>query len=137
MSEKNPWLDVTAEDYLGHMGSEAVGQLPVLRDLFSEALARFAPRRLLVLGCGRGTAWRPSIPRYGARHGRRDKPEYLARLRERFPAPSSRWSSPAVTRPISCTPGAFDLVHAALIFEYLDWERLVPRIARAVTAGGG
>ncbi|NTW36622.1 MAG: hypothetical protein HGB17_10920 [Syntrophobacteraceae bacterium] len=57
MSEKNPWLDIPAEDYAGHMGSEAVGQLPVLKGLFADALAAFSPQRLLVLGCGTGNGF--------------------------------------------------------------------------------
>ena len=50
----NPWQDLPLEDYEGHMGSAAVGQLAPLGDIFAEALTRLRPRSVAVLGVAGG-----------------------------------------------------------------------------------
>lgn len=139
MGERNPWLDVTAEDYIGHMGSEAVGQLPVLSDLFVRALERFSPRRLLVLGCGMGNGFERIDPAVTRRvTGVEINPAYLDRLRGRFPSPPFELDlacSDVAQYPVPA--GAFDLIHAALIFEYVEWRSFVPKILAGVGTGGG
>lgn len=139
MSERNPWLDVPAEDYLGHMGSEAVGQLPVLTGLFADALAALKPRRLLVLGCGTGNGFDRINPRVTRQvTGVEINPAYLEALRRRFPSPSHAMDLLCCDAAEYAIPeAAFDLVYAALLFEYVTWESMVSGIARGVTRTGG
>jgi hypothetical protein len=49
MTPRNPWLDIPASDYLGHMSSPEVDQLSLLSGLFREALERFRPADVLLL----------------------------------------------------------------------------------------
>ncbi len=51
---RNPWLEIAASDYVGHMGSPEVDQLSVLSPLLREALDMFRPRDVLLLGCSTG-----------------------------------------------------------------------------------
>jgi len=47
---EQPWLQVTLQDYEGHMGASGVGQLAPLADLFAEALAFCRPRSVAIVG---------------------------------------------------------------------------------------
>jgi len=46
---KNPWLEIQAEDYEGHMGSKSVCQFEPLRKIFNSALKKFSPKKLRFL----------------------------------------------------------------------------------------
>ena len=63
-------------------------------------------------------------------------PGYLLHLRERFPNPrfalDVRCGDLDV---IELERDAYDMVHAALVFEYLEWPALLPRVARALRPG--
>jgi hypothetical protein len=64
-------------------------------------------------------------------------PAYLRRLVERFP-------NPGFALDVRCADlaayaferEAFDLVHAGLVLEYVEWPPLLPRLAETVRAGG-
>jgi ubiquinone/menaquinone biosynthesis C-methylase UbiE len=61
---RNPWLDIPAGDYEGHMSHQSVGQLQALNDIFAEIVVTFEPRRLAVLGCATGNGFehiRPDV----------------------------------------------------------------------------
>jgi hypothetical protein len=36
----------------------------------------------------------------------------------------------------ACVPGTLDLIHAGLVLEYLEWPRLLPRVAESLRPGG-
>lgn len=57
MSSGNPWLAIPEADYVGHMASAEVGQRQALNAIFRQTLARYAPARLLVLGCSTGNGF--------------------------------------------------------------------------------
>ena len=134
----NPWLDVTEADYDGHMGSPAVSQTPVLADLLRDALAAVRPRDLLLLGCTTGNGLEHVDPGVTARVTAVDLNEgFLARLAERFPSPRFQLRTRRADLAVAdFEPGSYDLVHAALVFEYFDWRAAIPRLARALRAGG-
>ena len=135
---RNPWLDIPEADYVGHMSSPLVNQRPVLNRLLREVLERVRPRTVLVLGCSTGN---------GLEHVDRDvtsrltvvdvNPAYLRRLVERLP-------NPGFELDVRCgdladtvfEQEAFDLVHAGLVLEYVEWPSLLPRLARTLTAHG-
>lgn len=135
---RNPWLDIPDADYVSHMNSPTVGQRPVLSRLMGEALVFVQPRAMLVLGCSTGNGLEHVSPEVTSRVAVVDlNPEYLLRLREQFP-------NPGFVLDVRCAdladvvlePEAFDLVHAALVLEYIDWRSLLPRVASTLTPGG-
>jgi SAM-dependent methyltransferase len=134
----NPWLDIPEADYVAHMNSAAVGQRAVLSRLLGEALERVQPRVVLVLGCSTGNGLEHVDPAATSRLVGVDvNPEYLLRLRERFPNPAFELDvRSGDVMDIELEREAYDLVHAGLIFEYIEWRVLLPRIARAVRPGG-
>jgi SAM-dependent methyltransferase len=135
---ENPWLEIPADDYLGHMASPEVGQSQVLNRLFREALDGVRPRSLLVLGCAHGNGFEHIDPAVTSRVVGVDiHPGYLQRLRERFPAPG--FALDLRCADLSGSPfelGAFDLVHAALVLEYVDWSPALTRVAEALGSNG-
>lgn len=135
---RNPWLDVSEADYVGHMSSPAVNQRSVLSRLLCDALEGSLPRAVLVLGCSTGNGFEHVDAAVTRRVTGVDvNPAYLQRLRERFP-------NPAFALDVQCAdlgdyafePAAFDLVHAGLVLEYLEWPRLLPRLAETLRPGG-
>jgi SAM-dependent methyltransferase len=136
---RNPWLDIPAADYIAHMSSPEVDQLSVLGRLLEDALDRFRPRDVLVLGCSTGNGLEhvdPAVTRKVT--GIDINSEYLRRLAERFPRPGFQLSLRAEDLSTSAFPDeAFDLAHCALLFEYLEWPQLLPRLAQTLRAAGG
>ena len=135
----NPWLHIPEADYVGHMSDPAVNQRSVLNRLMRDALEDVQPRTFLVLGCSTGNGFEHVNPAVTERVLAVDvNASYLQRLVDRFP-------NPGFDLQIRCAdlddavfePEAFDLVHAALVFEYVEWRPLVTRISRALAAGGG
>jgi SAM-dependent methyltransferase len=134
----NPWLDITEVEYVGHMSSPAVNQLPVLSRLFREVLENTLPRAVLFLGCSTGNG----LEHINAAVTRRVtgidvNPTYLQRLVERFP-------NPGFALDVRCTdlaecafePETFDLIHAGLVLEYVEWAPLLLRLAETLRPRG-
>jgi len=132
----NPWLTIPAADYEGHMGSPEVGQLAFLSEVFRDALNAYQPRRLLVVGCATGN---------GFEHIDRDScegvvavdinPEYLSVLKTRFPDAAIQTRCEDVAK-CEFDTASFDLIHCALIFEYVDPSSVVGKLARWLRPGG-
>jgi SAM-dependent methyltransferase len=134
----NPWLDITEADYVGHMGSPAVNQRPMLSRLLREALAATLPRAVLVLGCSTGNGLEHVDAAVTRRVTAVDiNPAYLQRLVDRFPNPGFALDVRCVDlAEYRFEPEAFDLVHAALLLEYVEWSPLLPRVAATLRPGG-
>jgi SAM-dependent methyltransferase len=135
---RSPWLDVPEVDYVGHMSSPTVNQRSVLSRLMGDALESVRPRTMLVLGCSTGNGLEHVNPEVTTRVAVMDlNPEYLRRLGERFPNPGFeldvQWADLA---DAVLEPQAFDLVHAGLVLEYLEWPLLLPRVATTLKFGG-
>ena len=134
----NPWLDISESDYIGHMSSPAVDQRQVLGRLLRDALESARPGDVLVLGCSTGNGFEHVDETVTRRVTGVDlNPAYLRRLVERFP-------KPAFALEVRCAdlaeyafaPDAIDMVHAALVLEYVDWLPLLPRVADTLRPGG-
>ncbi len=134
----NPWLDIPDVDYVGHMSSPAVNQQSVLNRLFCDALESTRPEAVLLLGCSTGNGLENVDAAVTSRVTGVDlNPTYLQRLVERFP-------NPRFTLDVRCAdlaeyafePEAFDLVHAGLLLEYVEWPRLLPRVAETLRPRG-
>jgi trans-aconitate methyltransferase len=64
-------------------------------------------------------------------------PAYLRRLVERFPDPGFELDARCADLADSgFEADAFDLVHAALVLEYVDWPALLPRLAMTLRPRG-
>jgi SAM-dependent methyltransferase len=132
----NPWLCVTAADYDAHM--REVGQTQALERIFAEVYARFTPGTLCVLGCGTGCGLACIDPARTERFVGVDlNRKYLQLARKRNPQlkPVAEWRCADVGS--FRFPGRmFDMVHAALLFEYIEWQPAVARMARWLKQDG-
>ena len=115
---------------------DEVGQSAALRDIFARAWADVRPRRLLVLGCTTGRDFDAVDRAVTERSVGVDlNREYLDAARRRL----ERLGGTAVHGDVlqAALPcSAFDLVHAALIFEYVDAAVLFRRIAEWLAPDG-
>jgi len=135
---RNPWLDIPEGDYVGHMSSPTVNQRSVLSRLMGDALESVRPRTLLVLGCSTGNGLEHVNPDVTTHVTVVDlNPAYLLRLGERFPNPGFELDVRcADLADVVLEREAFDLVHAGLVLEYLEWTFLLPRVAATLKPGG-
>lgn len=116
----NPWLDIPLADYEGHM--EYVGQAPMLDRVFRQALQAIRPQSVAVLGAAGGNGFEHLVASGVTRTVALDlNPAYLQELERRF-----RNRVPGLEilcgdlddAAIDMDP--VDLIHAALIFEYVE-----------------
>jgi SAM-dependent methyltransferase len=120
------------------MGSEEIGQLSVLNHTFRDVLAELTPRRLAVLGCSTGNGFEHIDPGVTRRVVGIDiNPDYLDILRHRHGLRLPGLEL-VCTDVLSChfAAGAFDLIHAALFFEYVEPAEALPRAAGWLQPGG-
>ncbi len=126
------------------MAHPAVGQTPFLAKLFREILDEFLPRRVALPGCATGNGLEHVKP------GSVDSvlaldinAEFLAlaasrhgeRLGDSLSLREADLADPEAGAA-ALAPGDFDLIHAALIFEYVDPVLLLPLLADALAPGG-
>jgi len=138
LNTDNPWLNIPASDYEGHMGSPDVGQLQLLNSLFKTALDETAPESLAVLGCTTGNGFEHIDFSHTARVCAIDiNAGYLDIARKRFEssAKNIEWRC-ADIQSTAMGISEFDLVHGALIFEYVKPEVILPKIATAMKETG-
>jgi SAM-dependent methyltransferase len=135
---RNPWLDISEADYVGHMSSPAVDQRRVLNALFRDVLENHRPETVLVVGCSTGNGLEHVDPAVTARVTALDvNPAFVRRVEERFS--DSGFELHVRCADVACAslePDAFDLIHAALIFEYVDWVEILPRLVASLRSGG-
>lgn len=144
MSKGNPWLSVEADDYDGHMAHESVNQTRLLANCFREALEWTSPRRAALLGCATGNGLEHvDATRCERMLGVDLNPDFLAiaaqrhgeRLGTKLELREADLGDPEAAAA-ALPPGSFDLIHAALLFEYLDPAVLLPVLAAALAPGG-
>ena len=143
MQEKkphNPWLEIPPDDYENHMASPEVEQLQALNVLFKDVLKKYRPGSIAVIGCTTGNGFEHIDPRITKRVlGIDINQHYLDIARERhahFPGMEFMCAdiASAAADEIRCDP--VELIHAALLFEYVSIEEALPRIVRLMMPGG-
>jgi len=133
----NPWLDAPLADYEAQMAQDGVEQAQLLSDIFADALEKFSPRSIAVLGCASGNDFN-RIPAGVSRVVGVDiNPECIAKAKARF---KSRFESLELIvgdvqdGTIAFTP--VDLIFAGLILEYVDVPTVIARTRSLLTAKG-
>lgn len=134
----NPWLDIPLADLEGHMALPTVAQAQLLSDLFAEALVRYEPAAVAVLGCAGGNGFDRICPRTTQRVVGVDlNPEYLrtvhARFHDRLPG-LDLYAGDIQKGAFGFPP--VDLVFAALLFEYVDPDETLTRIRGMLSPTG-
>jgi SAM-dependent methyltransferase len=130
------WLRIPARDYEAHM--EQVGQSAALRGIFARVYAATRPRRVLVLGCTTGKDLAELDPAVTTRAVGVDvSPDYLAVARADLEG-QGRMVELVAGDVLDVELGAaeFDLVHAALLVEYVAPPALLRRIAAWLARDG-
>jgi SAM-dependent methyltransferase len=132
----NPWTSIPAADYEAHM--RAVGQSAALRELFARVYAGLRPRRLAVLGCTTGSDLHlvdPAVTELAV--GVDLNADYLAVARGRLAGlgPHLRLVHGDVL-DAALPEAPFDLVHAALLLEYVEPLALLGRARGWLSEGG-
>ncbi|OGU62582.1 MAG: hypothetical protein A2V66_06530 [Ignavibacteria bacterium RBG_13_36_8] len=137
-STKNPWLEIPASDYEAHMSSPQVGQLQMLNEIFKDTVNRLQPISLCVLGCTTGNGFEHIDWTKTKRLAAIDiNQEYLNIAKERFYDDSVDIEFRCVDVNSSAIgKNEFDLVHAALFFEYVDVESVLIKIFNALVKEG-
>src|ERR1700694_5490410 len=138
MPRPNPWSLVSAAEYEAHMGPQGADQLAPLAAIFGKLYAARRPRRLAVLGVATGNGLEHVDPTVTRRTVGLDvNLSYLAVTRQRFMrlGASLELLCGDLERA-QLDAGGFDLVHAALVLEHLDFRRTLPRLASLLAPGG-
>jgi SAM-dependent methyltransferase len=126
---ENPWLHIPSQDYEAHMTE--IGQAAVLREIFLRVYSDSSPRRLLVLGCTTGSNLElvdSSVTETIV--GIDINGDYIDVARKRLDGRHRGLKLLCADVLAAELPASeFDLIHAALLFEYVDPTSLFRRIA--------
>src|SRR5689334_14602823 len=120
------------------MGAAGVDQLGPLRAILTDVYGQIRPARMAVLGCGAGNGLEVVDPTCTRRLVGVDlNAAYLALAQRRHAllAGVAEWIA-ADAATCALEPAGFDLIHAALLFEYVDPAALVSAIAGWLAPGG-
>jgi ubiquinone/menaquinone biosynthesis C-methylase UbiE len=127
----NPWLSIPWEDYEGHMADPGVRQTQFLSEVFRKVLNQYRPHSVAVLGCATGSGFEhidPGVTRKVT--GIDINPHYLEVLRSRFASTLSGVDLIcADLAACDLEREAYDLVHCALVLEYLEPSTVIQKAA--------
>jgi SAM-dependent methyltransferase len=134
----NPWLQIPSEDYEGHMSAPNVMQLQMLSRIFKETLDEFEPRTVCVLGCTAGNGFEHLI-------GRNTELVLGVDINSKYVAECRAWFIEDIPNlqllcadlnELELNKSSVDFIHAALIFEYVEVEKLIRKICNWLKPGG-
>jgi SAM-dependent methyltransferase len=137
-AKKNPWLDIPLADYEGHMAMPMVAQAQMLSDIFADALDKYKPGSVAILGCAGGNGFERISPEITHRIVGVDiNPDYIEQARRRFGnhLPGLELlvgDMQADTFSIS----PVELVFAGLLFEYVDIKACLKNIRELLKPHG-
>jgi len=135
----NPWLRIPAADYEAHMDAPEVGQHAVLNRLFRVIYREQQPDTMAVLGCGTGNGFEhinSLLTEY--LHGYDINPEYLeiAKQRHKQRLPGLELICEDLNKTAELIPDFYELIYAALVFEYVDVGALLKLISASLVSYG-
>jgi len=127
----NPWLQIPLEDYEGHMSAPGVMQLQMLDEIFESVLNEFSPRSICVLGCTAGNGFQHLVNKNFDRVVGIDiNQEYVGECRSWFIQDVQNLQLICANlNELELINPMFDLIHAALVFEYVDVDTLLSKIS--------
>lgn len=134
----NPWLKIPHEDYEGHMSAPHVEQLQTLNEIFKNVIDEVGPELICVLGCTTGNGFEHLVGKnLELLIGVDINPEYLSVCKKRFGSelPCMELIC-ADLNELEFADESFDLIHAALIFEYVDCEKVLSKIVKWLKPDG-
>ena len=127
----NPWLQIPASDYEGHMDDPDVDQLSFLSRMFKEALDDHQPASIALLGCATGNGLEVINPKITTRVTAIDiNPEYLKILHQRYSKAIPRLQTiEGDLETLDLIDRDYALIFAGLVFEYVDPQIILSKIA--------
>jgi ubiquinone/menaquinone biosynthesis C-methylase UbiE len=135
---RNPWLDIPLADYEGHMALPEMDQATLLADIFARALRDYPPSSIAVMGCAGGNGFDRIDPHITTRVVGIDlNPTYLQQTRQRFEGKFQALE--LIHANIEHDSLPFQPVHlifAALVLEYVDVAKSLPRLRGMLEKGG-
>lgn len=134
----NPWLQIPSSDYEAHMSAPDVQQLPVLNEIFRRVVDQFNPRSVCIPGSTTGNGFEHLIDReLDLILGIDINYSYLSECRAWFAEDLPNLNLLcADLNSLNFRKSSFDLVHAALVFEYIEVDKLVTNIYNWLNWGG-
>ncbi len=129
---QNPWLQIPADDYEGHMSAPNVAQLQMLNKIFADVVNEYQPKSVEVLGCTTGNGFEHLINKNIERIVGVDiNPDYISICKRRFEKKLPQLELVcADLNEVEFSNSSFSLIHAALVFEYVKVELLLSKISR-------
>ena len=134
----NPWLNIPASDYEGHMSLPEVDQLSFLGDVFKESLSKYNSRSVAYIGCATGSGLEYISNEETYKLTAIDiNPEYLKILQNRYQnkIPSLEIME-ADLNDYEGNNQIYSLIFAGLIFEYLPPMSLLKKITNWLEKAG-
>lgn len=138
MNSQNPWLNIPVEDYEGHMSAQNVMQSKMLSEIFADVMNGISPKSIAFLGCTTGNGFEHLIGKDIEQIVGVDiNPEYLSACSKRFAKklPQLKLICEDLSK-VNFPNSTFDLIHAALVFEYVDTDMLLSKISVWLKPGG-
>ena len=135
---ENPWLEIPIVEYVGHMSDSHVRQYKMLNKIFHQAYSFKQPANLLILGATDGNGLEYISKEITRRIIAVDiNPEYTAVARRRFhiKLPQCDFVCEDVVK-YKFPTNYFDTIHGALIFEYVDYQKMLIKITKSLKIGG-
>lgn len=135
---KNPWLKIPLKDYEAHMKSPNVGQQQMLNLIFKDLISRFNPKRIAVIGCTSGNGFEHvNFDNIDKLLGIDINPEFINSAMEKFGDAGEKTNLVcADIEEYNFGKQKFDLIHCALIFEYVPVELVLPKLVNALNQKG-
>jgi hypothetical protein len=132
----NPWLDIPLSDYEGHMSLPEIGQAEILAKELAQLVGRKRPASVAVIGCAGGNGFdalcevqRVVAVDINAHYLDETARRYASRIRSLETCCVDVQSNALRFEPVA-------LIHAALIFEYVDVAAALASLKRICAADG-
>lgn len=130
---ENPWLKINISDYVNHMSSPEVGQYQLINECFKSVLNKYNPKRIFVPGCTIGNGFEyinwgevESVTALDI------NPDFLNILGNSFPGQEKLEIINEDIVDFDPEESKFDLIFAALIFEYVDPDPALMKIKKVM-----
>jgi ubiquinone/menaquinone biosynthesis C-methylase UbiE len=131
-------LEIPIADYVGHMSDSRVRQYEMLNAIFRTAYSFKQPSQLLILGSTDGNGLEHVSKKVTGKVVAVDiNPEYTEVAQRRFQKelPQCEFICDDVEK-YNFPADYFDMIHGALIFEYVNYQKLLEKIAKSLRISG-